>query len=636
MKSALKKAWQLPAIFQRLWESSRLAYLVALSGWVLYFIQSSIYVHIQTMVSDEGGYLYAGNLFAQGILRPFQDYGLIRNYAPLAYLIPGQIEAWFGAGLRTGRFFSVFCGMIMVVALWLTARRLSSKWWAAAVVWAVVLTPISIQIYSMAITEALVACLLVCSLLFFLGPGRSLWQIISGSILAGLTVMTRHNLIPLVPLLVAYVFWQDGKKAGWWALVASLLPILVIHALYWPNILELWAIWLPARFTPFLDPYRVVSTNIAGSSEVQVLGRLSSFLQGIRFHYFTMVGFCVCLFLWPKRNDWANEASKRAAYFLAALFLVLALLHAWASFIITNPVVSCTFCFTPYLAFFDVTVFLLIIVCIPSWKKTISPFVLAIILLFTLILAAGLGYAAFDRFGVWIMNLKFPAITRGWDPRQWSPFITLWDILSNKFHQDLWDSRAPVAAIAGLIVGLLSFAAGKLIYDLLLKKGRISGYSFGAFFLILILCLGVILSPLMGGTYRQNGICPADVLRRYEEIGSTIRENVPENSRVYWAGHSIALLLYAPTLKVFYPQIYPLSFYRPTGDSQQLLKHGLWTAELSRQWLSESTVIITASDWFTRPDYPGDAALLKYNVIRSIPANPCDPSSYILIYTKKP
>ncbi len=90
---------------------SWLAHALAFLGIVLYFVQSWTYAHIQTSLADEGGYLYIGDLYLRGVLRPFQDYGPPRWYAPLSYLVPGQIEKWFGASLLTGRYFSVFCGI---------------------------------------------------------------------------------------------------------------------------------------------------------------------------------------------------------------------------------------------------------------------------------------------------------------------------------------------------------------------------------------------------------------------------------------------------------------------------------------------------------------------------------------------
>ena len=317
-------------IFRKFEGNPWLAYTLTLLGIALYFVQAWAYAHIQTSFVDEGGYLYIGDLYARGILRPFQDYAIPSWYAPLSYLIPGQIEKWFGASLLTGRLFSVFCGLLMLIPLWFIARRFGGKWGGVAIIWGMALTPISVQIYSLALSQALVACLLAWSLFFILGGQRPLWQIVAGAILAGLVVMTRQNLAPVVPLLIAYVFWQHGKKAGWWALAGCFLPILVIHVMYWPNILQLWAIWLPQSLTPFLDAFRSPVANLVPGSGIGFSGRLLAFLEGFRFHYFTMLGFIVSIFLWPRTSEWKNQTNKRAAYFLGALFLVLTLLHAWA------------------------------------------------------------------------------------------------------------------------------------------------------------------------------------------------------------------------------------------------------------------------------------------------------------------
>jgi hypothetical protein len=213
--------------FRKLRDNTWLAPALTVLGFLLYTFQAWAYAFIQTSFVDEGGYLYIGDLYARGILRPFQDYGPARWYPPLAYLLPGQIEKWFGESLLTGRSFSVLCGMGMLISLWLIARRLGGKWWGVAILWSFTLTPIAIQIYSLAISQALVACFLAWSLFFVLGERRPLWQIVTGSVLAGLTIMIRQNLFLFIPLLIAYIFWQHGRTAGWWSLAGCLIPIMV-------------------------------------------------------------------------------------------------------------------------------------------------------------------------------------------------------------------------------------------------------------------------------------------------------------------------------------------------------------------------------------------------------------------------
>lgn len=612
------------------------AYTLTLLGVVLYFVQAWAYAHIQTSFVDEGGYLYVGDLYARGILRPFQDYTIPRWYAPLSYLIPGQIEKWFGASLLTGRYFSVFCGMMMLIPLWFIARRFGGKWWGVAIIWGMALTPISVQVYSLALSQALVACLLAWSLMCVLGKQRPVWKIVAGSILAGLVVMTRHNLLPLVPLLTAYIFWQHGKKAGWWSLTGCLLPILIVHAVYWPNILQLWAVWLPANLTPFLNTFRFPAASLVTENSFDLSASLLALLQGFRFHYFSMFGFIVCVFLWPRACEWKDQTNKRAAYFLGTLFFILTLLHAWATVTSSDQTITCTFCFTPYLSFFDITALLLIIVAASSWRKKISTIVQVAIVLFVVILSTGLGYASFDRFGPWLLNVKFPAITRGLNPHLWTPFITIWDILANKYHLDYWTSRVYVPIVIALILGIILIILMAIVYKALVKRIYLRGYSYGSLLLIASLGLGVILSPLMGGTYRENGICHADIPQTYEQIGEALTSIIPAGSQVYWEAKTVVPLLYAPGIKIYTPQIYGLYSFRLDGDPNQLVKYGLWNDELAKRWSSEASFVVTEVNWYQAYRPGGDLDTAPFEEFQTAPVNPCDPYSYLLIYKRKP
>ncbi len=251
-------------------------------------------------------------------------------------------------------------------------------------------------------------------------------------------------------------------------------------------------------------------------------------------------------------------------------------------------------------------------------------------------MSAGIGYAAFDTFGAWVLNFKFPALIRGWDPRLWSPFISLREILANKFHQDYWNIRAPRIDDRRVSGGYPYILFTKLIYNRLNRTKRLTGYSFGVFLLPVLLGLGSVVSPLLTGIYRDKGICQADTLKIYEEIGHTIQETIPENSQVYWAANTVMPLLYTSTLHIYYPQIYSIPYFRFGGDTLQLLKHGFWNDELAKQWQSEASFLVATSNWADRVDFPGKLFLSNYTVTRTIISNPCDPSSFFLIYQKKP
>jgi hypothetical protein len=122
----------------RRWEGlalpGRLADGLALLGGIFYLYQSWNFAHQQSSFLDEGKYLIPGYFYATGRSWPFQDFGFWTNQMPLAYLIPGIIQVVFGPGLRTGRYFAVVLGLLMLLGMWITARRLGGRWWAAATV----------------------------------------------------------------------------------------------------------------------------------------------------------------------------------------------------------------------------------------------------------------------------------------------------------------------------------------------------------------------------------------------------------------------------------------------------------------------------------------------------------------------
>jgi len=63
-------------------------------------------------------------------------------------------------------------------------------------------------------SQGLIACMLVWILVLILGPNRPLWQLLLGTALAGLLVLTRVNLSPVLLATLAYIFWEHKKTAG--------------------------------------------------------------------------------------------------------------------------------------------------------------------------------------------------------------------------------------------------------------------------------------------------------------------------------------------------------------------------------------------------------------------------------------
>src|SRR3972149_6519634 len=135
------------------------------------------------------------------------------------------------------------------------AGRLAGDWWAAAAVWAVALNVPLVKNYSVAFSQVLVAALVSWALAAALGRQLKGWQALAAGILAGLAVMTRENMAPFIVFLAVYIAWQHGWRLGGLTLLGSGLVLALVHALYWPGILQLWAYWVPEGWLPFLAPY---------------------------------------------------------------------------------------------------------------------------------------------------------------------------------------------------------------------------------------------------------------------------------------------------------------------------------------------------------------------------------------------
>jgi len=547
---------------------SRLVGVLAWLGGCIYALQSILYANRLTSMLDEGAYLYKGYLFASGIYKPFQDFGPWTNKAPFAFLIPGLFQNIYGTGLRSGRWVAVLIGLLTLLGLWLTVRWLGGAWWAAAMVWALALNPFAIKIYSLAISQGLVACLLVWTLAFSLGEQRRTWQLVLSTLLAVVLVFTRQNMVLVLPLLVLYIFWQHGWKKGWLSLSVGLAAFLLVHLLFWPNILQIWLPWLPARFTPFLDFLRLKDMGLPFRMEaVKPMARLLAFLQAFRYNYMVMVGLLLTLVLWPARIAWKSAFHRRTAIFLTLLLVGLLVMHAWAALWKDY----CNYCFSPYVGFFGVITPLLLAVTAGSWQKRPAFLRQSSILLLVLVVFTGIGYSSFEETGYGLrtafMNILKIQLPRTKDFFKTFRFqagtVTLEGFIENKFglvidpFNGIEFYRRILPTVAGFLTGLLFLFLLVLIFRAFRKHHPLQ-FTFGAVVMITFVLLGSLLAPLRvlgGGTFQYD--CSQDSLTAYERTGQRLAQLIPPGSQVYWdvTSSATSLLLYMSGIRLHPQQI---------------------------------------------------------------------------------
>ncbi|MEX1246841.1 MAG: glycosyltransferase family 39 protein [Anaerolineales bacterium] len=597
--------------------------LVSCLGGLIYAAQTISYVFTSRGMLDEGLYLVKGWYFATGQFTPFQDYGLLTNHMPLAFLIPGTVLKWFGANLLTGRLYAAALGIIGVACLWWLARRLSGKWWAAFAVWGMALNVAVVRIYSLALSQVLVAALLILVLVLSVRRQPKAWHLVLAGLLCGAMLMVRINMFPFAGLWLLYIFWQQPRRMGFIALGSLAVIPLLIHIIYWPNILRMWAYWIPEGLIPALQPFYTPWDKYTGVEFTSNWGWLTnlddrswnpivSFWQGLRFNFVPMVGVLLNLLFWPRRKAWPDAFTFRTAVFFNSAFLALTAIHMWASL----GGQSChEFCFSGYMAFFGTLGLLALAVTAPYWRKEFSPLGQAVLLVILLLVGAGLGFGTANTTGKFLA--EFPV------PRAGGAF-PLWGFFDNKFGVDYRDARRILPALAGLGVALAFVIGAYLYYWRRAIKPTWSGITLAwvAFF-----GLGFALAPTplfsLGDETLQ---CGGNLPGAYQKLGEQLRQYIRPGDLLYYHGpNSPAILLYLLGVEIFPQQLngtFSFNDQNPEASVDDLLRFGYWNQEIKQRWIQDADFILVEERRFSEWQ-PLVESLHLDTVLITDPVEPC-------------
>lgn len=623
--------------------SVRLAKGTAVAAGFLYLGQSCVFARSQASMLDEGAYLLSGYLFATRRYWPFQDFGPWTNQMPLSFLIPGVIQALTGPGLRTGRYFAILLGILLMISIWITVRRFAGYWWAAGALLSLAVNPALIKIYSLAISQVLVACMLGWMLVFILGKGRPQWQLTLGGLIAGMLPLTRLNLLPVLPLALGYVYWEHGRRKGFITSLVALGVFLVGHAFFWPGILRMWAEWLPERLVPFLSPWRPPKATPVWNPEVAFRSRVLSFLTGVRFHFLAFAGTVGSFLLWPKRMKWVDESRFRTVVFLGGVFVLLVAVHAWASLGVNPQTFDilgknyCIFCFPMYLSFFSFIGVIILAITFSLWTTRTPALISLLVALFILPMGALLGYSAFDPVGDILLSLKIPY------PRLFN-FMRSGDLLIDrlsllrlvkKYGLTYAQARRYFPTGLGFLAGIGVIWAAMVIVFIHYIRNRNWNLSFGYAAIIVILVTGWLLTPsqALGGGFHTYD-CSGDVIRSYEIAGQYLADRIPPGSQVYWeGGASPAPLLYLQPIEIFPPQINGIYTFRVGGNQRELLAYGLWNAEIANDWLRRTDFVLVSENIYNERMRSLLLEMGKYRLLGQTPRlGDCAPKSRIYIF----
>ena len=559
--------------------------LVSMTGVAVYVLQALHIARTRTSFLDEGMYLYKGWLFISGQQIPYADYGVQTNHSILSYLIPGLSQSLLGRGLDTGRYFMIFLSLFTLLGLWFFARRWGNAWWAAGIVWVMALNPAEIKLYTLAISEGPVAAMLVWILVLTVGEKRSLWEILLGSALTSILVLTRETMAFVPPILFLYIFWQHGWKTGLYSMLCSAMFFIGGNLFYYPDNLKLWAgRVIPQFMSPFLDKWRLPDSAMGkglGEFEESNLYRMVLyFFLTFRQHFVSMVSAVVVWLLWPTRLTKPLNERMRAAIFLSALFLVLFLAHMQASFF-GEYCISCILLYIGYCNFIGL---MLLVVAAPTLTREFSSGRLFAIFTVIAVLVLGIGFSTHEDLSADFAKAMIDRLDQ----------VRVWNLMLyfTKLPHLLLFRLSFVLAVS-LLVLVLGGIAFRVVF-VQLRKEQGSGGKTGLIAVNAFLVVGLILSPTkILGNGNDFFYCDGtDVFASYERAGRDLSNVIEPGSKIYWEGRIPAIFLYLPDVKVYGPQLNQVHYYVNGGDTETLRRFGYWNNELAEQWFGEADYIL--------------------------------------------
>jgi len=584
------------------------ALLILGSACFFYSIQAWLYSRRQNTLLDEGNYLLKGFLFVTKKYTPFQQFGPWTNKMPLSFLVPGYIQKIFSPGLTTGRIYAFVLSILILVSTILLSYRLGGKYGAAFSATLLAINPAPLKIYSRVLSESLTAFLLVITLLLILGKDRSLWEILAGSFIAGMIPITRINLLPVLPLVIGYLFWQHGFKKGIICLLSSLIPFIGVHLLYWPGILQLWARWIPNNLFLQIDIWKQRFGNIVRVHDPQptLPQRLMAFAQGVRLEFAMILSVFSAICLWP--NEWRDRDHKHTTTFMLFLFTALFLTHLVAVVFLEFNIHA----FFRYITPFQTLGILIFICTIENWNFNVPKWKLAIIgigiLLFPLIIGISVSEQS-SFYGVWIKReLNKHALTfhnGGLEIAAWK----WWELFQNRLGWNYITTFKVISVSLVVVTMLILISSFVILYWYFIGKNKCDKpISFLPHALTSLMVVGVLLSPskFLGRGYDFYD-CNLEPIQQYQAAIDLTSKYVAENDQVFWIGKNTQIILLGlleeKDIRIFPQQLNSYNSFFIGGNTEELISAGFWNDDIAQEWVDRSQILIfeeqAYNDWFS-------------------------------------
>jgi hypothetical protein len=390
-------------------------------------------------------------------------------------------------------------------------------------------------------------------------------------------VLTRENMAFVPPIVLLYIFWQHGWKAGLLASLCAAVLFLAGNAFYFPNNLKFWATRAPDSVFTFLRAWKrpESGTPIPEPEESTLYRMILYFWLIFRLHFVSLVSAVAVWLLLPLPGLRPLSERMRALILLSVLLLVLYIAHVQAAFFGE----FCISCSLLYVGYFDFLGLMMLVIAAPLLLKQLTPVRQAIVFIVIASLILGIGFSSHEDLSSAFAKAMIERLDGTY---LWGALIHYIDLP----HLLLF--RITFV----LLVSVLVVAGGAILLGIL--RRQFMGGRLGILALNLFLILGLILSPtkVLGAGSDFFDCGGEDVFASYHRAGEALSQIIEPGSKIYWEGRLLAIFLYLPDVNIYPPQMNHVHSYYAGGDADSLLRYSQWNDELARQWLSEADYIL--------------------------------------------
>lgn len=562
------------------------------------FALESFYFAFTTLPNfDEQLYLFKGYQLAIGATHFLEPFSYWWNKMVGSFAFWGWVQLVAGKGLFAPRlaiaFLNIGAGWFMQD---IAKRSLKSSARLILIILMVLTFPM-VSNWSVANSQVLINFLLVLYLWILSKPNLSLISIIGLAVVSAAMVLTRENMIFIIPPTIIYLFFRVGFKRtlAWLGLVSTIGGLWFVRN--YPNDILLLTRFVPSIVLPDFNLYQAftLEQNAVEAFElVKTLRAISYTLRMAPIHYWGAVtGSFTVLFAIRKTKP---ENCHYFAY-LALLFWFLFLPHVW----VTQSLGYCAYCLATYSGFF-ISIGALLFVFSLENAEFIGP----------------KNGRLSEKVALWLFAILYflvPMISRsmasiaedtGWN----RGLIWLAQALTNKFQFTPSEFRQVWLVFFAIVVGTFAFILFEFSVNFIRRiypDIRVGVNSL----LVFIFVISSLSSLFIGKNVAK---CRANVVDWARLTSSEITRSLPNEPTIYLNGEWAALpLLYLnQPYEVFKPQLNSNFSYSAEIADERVQRFGLWNELLARKWRSEANVFL-----FDRPEYEKFVNLFEVHQFRT-------------------